>query len=644
MLKRIVIGFISIIISLYLAIWLLSAPIAHYFLSQQLTTQNIKISTDTVIRYNPFISQLTISKLTLTKEDSTVLSLQNLTLQLALHQLIFKKLVIQQFTLNDLFLQIIQNDKQLIIAGFDLSIDSSNSTPNNKATKQDESFIKTILLPQLTIEQAQIGLQLNKQNHQLTVNKLQINDLIANSKEIITTISFDGAIDKAASQLEVKLHYKDQQTNIDSQINIQQYSLVKIKPYVPQLSELNGFISVKLNPVVQLSEQHLKVKVSDTRIKPEKVKLTLNNFIIKIPMLDTTIDHLKFNIAMQQAEQLDFSLTQIKLQTKQPIIFIDNNFSPSVNRTLLVNEFKLGALNTLKSDTKTPFSLLAHSNKYSKLQFEGDLKPFAKIPEYHLKGQIKEFSLPSISPYLKQAMNLELQSGQLNSNIALSLLADKIEGNIDLLIKGLETTSTDSNEVNLLKDNSMLPLNAALDMLKDNNGDLELSIPLSGSTNDPQFGMQSFIALVAKKAIASATQTYLIKTFVPYANIVTVALSVSDSLLKVRFEPLYYQAKQIAPTKEQQTYLKQLIQLLNDKKEANVKLCAISVPADIEVKNNVTLSKEQQQKLLNLGQQREHTLKDYLLKNSNINSERLLFCMPKIDKAAMAQPRIELSS
>lgn len=61
----------------------------------------------------------------------------------------------------------------------------------------------------------------------------------------------------------------------------------------------------------------------------------------------------------------------------------------------------------------------------------------------------------------------------------------------------------------------------------------------------------------------------------------SVALTAGDFLLKVRFEKLMCQTKKIKPEAEQEKYLQQFIALMCDKPQVNVKICAISVPADI---------------------------------------------------------------
>jgi hypothetical protein len=169
-------------------------------------------------------------------------------------------------------------------------------------------------------------------------------------------------------------------------------------------------------------------------------------------------------------------------------------------------------------------------------------------------------------------------------------------------------------------------------------------VPLSGSTSDPKFGVNSVISLITQKAIWMATKDYLLTTFVPYANIVSAAMSVGEFALKLRFEDLPYKAKQVEVSEEQQAYLQAFIALMQDKEDTRVNICAVSIPADIDLKvDGKVTDKNKIKQLKEIGEQREEVFKEYMIKEGNIASSRLLLCSPKIDSSKGAQPRIELA-
>jgi len=57
----------ALIVGLYISIWALSPYVANHFLSQYLQAQQLELGAESTIRYNPFLSRLTIEKLALSK-------------------------------------------------------------------------------------------------------------------------------------------------------------------------------------------------------------------------------------------------------------------------------------------------------------------------------------------------------------------------------------------------------------------------------------------------------------------------------------------------------------------------------------------------------------------------------------------------
>ena len=338
------------------------------------------------------------------------------------------------------------------------------------------------------------------------------------------------------------------------------------------------------------------------------------------------------------------SLNEFNLINKNEMYFVDNSVSPAYKRSLMIDELAVGALSNHqnKKEEKTSIKLLGRSNQYTNFDFTGFIQPFAAKQTYYVKGKLKELSLPDVSTYMKNALQLELTSGQLNTDLEVTLVDDNIDGEVSFNIAGLETGSTDQYEGNIVKSQVRIPLNAALGMLKDSKGNLELDIPLSGKTSDPSFGINSFIALITKKAVMSATESYLMKTFVPYANVVSVAMVAGEFILKLRFEDLAFAPTQLELNEVQNEYINEFIALMKDKKDTQVKLCSISTPADIGLTPDTELTQDDANKIKALGIQRGNNFKTIAVE-AGIESGRMLLCSPQIDRGKTAVPRLTIS-
>jgi hypothetical protein len=204
-------------------------------------------------------------------------------------------------------------------------------------------------------------------------------------------------------------------------------------------------------------------------------------------------------------------------------------------------------------------------------------------------------------------------------------------------------SSADEVEQGTIKVGKAMPLNIALGLLKDDQGNIDLGVPLRGNVAEPSFGVESFLGLVLKKAAMSQAKSYLMTTFVPYASVVSVAISGAEYLLKVKFEPLVFQAAEVALTEENQQYLGELVLLMQDKPELQLKTCAIGTYADLAVPAATTLNADQKALLKAMGTERQKNLKRYLIEQ-DIASSRILYCAPELDTSEDAQPRIELKT
>jgi hypothetical protein len=500
-------------------------------------------------------------------------------------------------------------------------------------------------------------LQQNISDLKLTLNQGEITEL---SGEGQLTLNKASAHYNKPSQ---KLAYFEQLSLNDMSFHFTGSPEIKITEFMVKDIFVSKNEDIDLPPIMKLkqfnindiiiNEHHLAVDqiILDSlqsQVTLNKEKAIANLVTMPITEKEEVIDTAEEVDQEINATATDFiiSLNAFSLINDNQISMVDNSVDPVAKRKLFIDKLTLGALSNAKEkqDQQTPFELVGRSNKYAHFDFKGFTQPFSKQPEHYINGFLKELSLRSVSTYMKQAMQLELKNGQLDTDINLSLKGEQLDGNVVILLQGLETSIADSDEAGALIDQGALPFNIALGMLKDSSGNVELDVPLSGSTSDPQFGVSSVVSLITQKAIWMATQDYLLTTFVPYANIVSAAMAVGEFALKLRFDDLPYQAKQITINEAQQAYVKSFIALMQDKEDTRVNICAISTPADIDLKTGSKVTdKSKIKQLKDIAEQREEVFKEYIIKHGNIASSRLLLCSPKIDSGENAQPRIELS-
>ncbi|WP_111976937.1 DUF748 domain-containing protein [Algibacillus agarilyticus] len=345
-----------------------------------------------------------------------------------------------------------------------------------------------------------------------------------------------------------------------------------------------------------------------------------------------------------QKPAMRISLNRFELINNAVINVRDESINPAYERGFEFTTLSLGRISTTEPERETPYLIKGKSDRYAVIDFNGFIKPLAKITHYTAQGHIKELDLPGLSPYLKGPLKHEIKTGHFDLGLKVKIINEQIDGDADILLRGLELSAANNIEASTIKDTTAMPLNMAVGVLKDSDNNLELNIPLKGSLSDPSFdGLSGIVVLLSKKAAMKAATSLLMDTFVPYANIVSVAMMAGEYALKVRFNDLEFAPKQSALTAAQITFANDFIALMKDKEDTQINLCAIATPADIDLPAKSVLTSSQIAQLNKLSQARQHAFKDYV-SQGGVASARILLCAPTLDNSKDAKPRLSFSS
>ncbi|MFT5708306.1 MAG: hypothetical protein ACI9ES_002608 [Oceanospirillaceae bacterium] len=350
---------------------------------------------------------------------------------------------------------------------------------------------------------------------------------------------------------------------------------------------------------------------------------------------EATADKSPFTIKLKS-----FSLADVA-----EILFIDQSVYPIYRQNIAITKLSAGPFDTEIPNQESIVSIAGNSDRYAAFSLLTKAKPFLKEPTYKIDGTLQEFSLPSLSSYIKQPLKFEIESGQLDLDIDMQLTGTKVDGEVQVMLRGIDLIAVDDFEISSLNGPISVPLNLALGMLKDSDGNVELSLPITGDTRSPNFGFSGFLTLIVKKATLLGARDYLVTTFIPYAQVVNVVALAGSYALKVRVNDLTYLPEKIYLQTEQQEFLKQLSALLRVRASTQVKLCAIATAKDIGKESGSDLtSTEDKERLIEISKQRVSVLKAYMIEEQKIPSSRLLLCTPQIDSSMDAVSRLSFKT
>lgn len=364
----------------------------------------------------------------------------------------------------------------------------------------------------------------------------------------------------------------------------------------------------------------------------------------KLPLVEQAKNYLTVSKASESPQKTTqpfaVNLNELKLLGANEIYLKDNGISPAFERNIAIQDLSVDHIHTANPKTFTDFKLKASFSKYSKLVANGRMQLLAKNPTGFVKGKLSGFELVPVSPYAEDATGYIIKTGSTKAHWDVSLKKAELGGSVDVTLNAIKLAPGDKNKMEQLKSQISMPLDTALGLLRDKNGDIELSLPMEGNINDPDFNIANVMGQVSKKVLKKATVAGLKYAFQPYGSMITVGSWLGKKALSVRLDPIQYTAGKIEIDEQKTEYLNKVAEIMQKKDGLRIKLCPYSTPAEqlelttIARKMNPQAPEVTQEHMLGLAKQRVNIVRDYLVTQQSISSERLLLCQPSFDEAS----------
>ena len=347
----------------------------------------------------------------------------------------------------------------------------------------------------------------------------------------------------------------------------------------------------------------------------------------------------------EHPQQLAIRLGEFKLADPLKILVDDKSHEHRFSKTFELTKAEINNIDTSFPDQQSNYMLEVRDAEYFRSHLSGWVKPFTPKLNLVSEGELREFPLYEVAPYLRDALGFEVERGQLDVDLKATVTEDALNSSAKILLRGasFKGSQKSTDESNLIGQTA-IPLNVALDMLKDSKGNIKLKIPVKGDVNDPSFDASHVVGMVIRKVAMAQAKSYLMTMFVPYSEVVSVAMAAGSAALKIRFEDLSYAPEQTLPAEQQNVFLQQLGLLMTDKKNLVVSVCGIATPEDILLAPGATLTPEQYTQAIAVADARAKAIKARLIKDVGVESQRLHLCSPKVDYKKTAVPRVEFKT
>jgi outer membrane protein OmpA-like peptidoglycan-associated protein len=448
------------------------------------------------------------------------------------------------------------------------------------------------------------------------LDKIKVSGIALNGLALLAELKSAPSTDAAPSLLRMQaLEVKDIQLSQHKDLAIESINLKALKIFVHRDSEGKLPAIERLNAVKSdvSSTDPMKPAASDTKTKAKS-----SNF--------------------------GFRIGQFDIGGESGLRFKDESISPAFSIDLSLLEARLADLDNRRPQKPATIKLLISDGEDGRLSLDGTMKPFGEQVNLNWTGKIESLALPPLSPYVIQNTGYRFVSGQMEADIPVTINQNQIDGKIDLIIYNPTVERVKSEAPPEEKQGKIqigMPLDSALNLMRDKQNNVRLKIPISGNINDPKFSVADAINKVLAQALQKSAVSYLKYMLGPYGlGIAAVELAI-DGTSKIRLNPIPFAPGSDELDEAANDYLERVAAIMKEHPEVQVVVCGVATESDRESLGAST-STTAEVPLLKLAKNRTKRIKDQLVKLHGIEAKRIVACEPKIDNGAEAKPRADL--
>jgi hypothetical protein len=413
-----------------------------------------------------------------------------------------------------------------------------------------------------------------------------------------------------------------------------------------KVTELNVFSANRAVPLLSLQEYRIPdIAVNQLGLTTglhtyagllATVKRAANGNIIGIPA-STSVAAVTTNttetVAVLEDEIKPFDAFRVRIagvkqveddDSQSQVHWIDESVTPVLRANLRVYALETGAVDSARLEDVIPFTIVTGLDDYNRIILKGALGLKNNLPEGELTFTIDQLNLPAFNPYVVQAMGYRVKKGMLKVDADIKLRNGQLGGKTHILLKNSKLEPADEATINRISKQIAMPLDTALSVLRDDNNNINLEVPLSGNITDPNVGINDVINQISTKAIKTATLYYLKQSLQPYGAFISLASFAGDQLFAVRLNDLEYESLATELTDKQKEYLDTVAKMMGKKVELELQVCPV-------------VSKDEALQWgddwFNQAQKRSAVVKSYLAnikdKGDSLLSSRISLCEPQ---------------
>ena len=267
---------------------------------------------------------------------------------------------------------------------------------------------------------------------------------------------------------------------------------------------------------------------------------------------------------------------------KSGVIFRDDSVSPPANAVVALNTLTVFNIDSSQAAHPADIRLNATINRATTLQLNGSLTPFVAVPDFNMMARLAKFDLPFVSPYVGPPTGLSIRSGTLNADVSGAANSGQLKGDVHVRISGLDIGMRSDDKANGLSGLIGVPIGSVVGLLENNEGVIDLNLPVSGDLTSPSFDFSEAIG----KAVTGTLRAAVLAPFkLAAAPVSFIAGLVDGDHNKSKADglalaPVSFAAGSPRPDLAGQSGVNTLAQVLKQRGTLRLKVCGVATGKD----------------------------------------------------------------
>ena len=203
------------------------------------------------------------------------------------------------------------------------------------------------------------------------------------------------------------------------------------------------------------------------------------------------------------------------------------------------------------------------------LDLSGEIAPFDDPFFLDLAGELSEFPVPRVNPYMQRFLDWVAQTGTLTTRLHYRVVGDRLEASNEIVVRGL-TVGRPEKEVG---QRVGLPLGLAVSLLKDTRGDIHLSLPVSGTIGAPEFSFGGVVSTALRNLVTKAVTA-------PFRAIGKIFRR-GEEIETVRIDPVEFEPGTTAVTPAARAQLERVARFLRESPHVRLELEPVVTARDV---------------------------------------------------------------